>query len=126
MAICAEDIEQIKDIFDSRVVKIESQIESIKKEIVDDIKELSHKFDGLAKDQTALAERIVKVETGAVMLEESRKEQGRRIGECEQKLATLTGEGSGREKSGAVARWVVPVVISAAGLAYTLIMALTK
>lgn len=126
MAVCAEDIEKIKDIFDTSIVKIESHIEGIKKEIVDDIKELSHKFDCLAKDQTALAERIVKMETSAIVLEESRKEQGRRIGDCEQKLAVLAGEGSGREKSGAVARWVVPVVISAVGLAYTLIMALTK
>lgn len=126
MAICAEDIEQIKDLFDSRVVKIESQIENIKKEIVDDIKELSRKFDVLSRDQGALSERIVKMETSTLMLEESRKEQGKRIGECEKILATLTGEGSGREKSSAVARWVVPVIISACGLAYTLIMALIK
>ena len=126
MAVCAEDIKQIKDIFDTRVKKIESQIENIKREIVDDIKELSHKFDGLAKDQTALAERIVKMETSTIVLEESRKEQGKRIGECEQKLAVIIGEGAGKEKSGTVARWVVPVVISAIGLAYTLIMAIIK
>ena len=126
MAVCAEDIEQIRSIINDRMEKTEAQIEGLKKEVVDDIKELSHKFDNLAKDQTALAERIVKIETGSVVLEESRKEQGRRIGECEQKLAVLSGEGSGREKSSAVARWVVPVVISAAGLAYTLIMALTR
>lgn len=126
MPICAEDIEQIRIIVKESAEKTEAQIESLKKEIVDDIKELSHKFDGLAKDQTALAERIVKVETCAVMLEESRKEQGKRIGECEKILSRLTGEGSGREKSGAVARWAIPVIISAIGLGYTLIMALIK
>jgi len=126
MAICAEDIEKIKDIFDTSISKVECHIDGIKKEIVDDIKELSRKIDAIAKDQTMLAERVVKVETASFLLEESRKEQGKRIGECEQKLAVIIGEGAGKEKSGTVARWVVPAVISAIGLAYTLIMAIVK
>lgn len=126
MAICAEDIEQIRTIVYERAEKTEAQIESLKLELADDMKELSKKLDTVIRDQTVMSERVTRLEVGSVVLEDSRKEQGKRIGECEQKLAVLSGEGSGREKSGAVARWAIPVLISAVGLGYTLLMALTK
>lgn len=112
----AADIEQIRSIVYERADKTEAQIELLKDELVSDIKELSRKIDSLAKDHTALSERVIRLETCALITEDSRKEQGRRLGDVEQILAVIKGSQTGSEKEKANAkdwtRWAIPLVIS--------------
>lgn len=126
----AADIEQIRQIIVEGNEKTERQIDGIKREIVDDIKELSRKFDEMGKTQGIFAERITKIEVSQCILEESRKEQGKRLGDCEQKLAVMKGSQTGIEKEKANAKdwakWVVPLVISALMALFTVLYNLLK
>lgn len=126
MAICADDIEQIRTIIYDSADKTEKQINALKDEIVEDIKALSQKLDTVIKDQNIISERVTKLEVCNVIFEESRKEQGRRIGECEKKLAILSGQDKGIEKGSNWVRWIIPVLLSILSVAITLIVTLRR
>lgn len=126
MAICADDIEQIRTIIYDSADRTEKQINALKDEIVEDIKVLSQKLDTVIKDQNIISERVTKLEVCNSIIEESRKEQGRRIGECEKKLAILSGQDKGIEKGSNWVRWIIPVLLSVLSVAITLIVTLRR
>lgn len=126
MAICAEDIEQIRTIVLDSATKTSEQINMLKTEIVEDINALSNKLDTVIRDQNVISERVTKLEVCNMILEDSRKKQGRRIGECEKKIAVINGVDKGEEKGNSLVRWIIPVLLSILSVAITLIVTISR
>jgi chromosome segregation ATPase len=107
MEVTDSVLESIRKTVVDRADRTESQIEALKVELVADIRELSSKIDDVTKSHFALADRVTRLESCVAVVDESRKEQGRRIGTVENAVAVLQAHDQGKkEESKRVAEWV--------------------
>lgn len=110
MPIEASDIDKIQSLINDRFDRMESKLS-------DDINKLAIKVDNLSDKYHDTSDRVTKLETVIAVCDQSRAEQGKRIGELEKKVAIISAshntEKEVKQNTGQWTRWVIPILISA-------------